>query len=118
MTSDMEDPDALEVEPQRVRQMLETGEDCLLLDCRTPEEHAAARIDGAMLVPMQEMSLQIGRLREHEERRIVVFCHHGRRSLSVTIALRQLGFEKVQSMAGGIHRWSAEIDPSVPQYTK
>ena len=47
---------------------------------------------------------------------IVVVCHHGARSLSVTAWLRREGFDRAQSMAGGIDQWSREIDSSVPIY--
>ena len=50
------------------------------------------------------------------EQHIVVYCHRGVRSLSVTDWLRKQGYEKVQSMSGGIERWSLEIDPKVPRY--
>jgi rhodanese-related sulfurtransferase len=46
----------------------------------------------------------------------VVHCHHGGRSLRVAHWLREQGFANAQSMAGGIDRWSQEIDPSVPRY--
>jgi len=45
-----------------------------------------------------------------------VFCHHGVRSLSVVDWLRRQGVENCQSMAGGIDRWSLEIDPAVRRY--
>jgi len=46
----------------------------------------------------------------------VVVCHHGMRSLSVTTWLRQQGFEKAQSMRGGIDGWARTVDPKVPLY--
>jgi rhodanese-related sulfurtransferase len=49
-------------------------------------------------------------------KRIVVVCHHGVRSMNVTMWLRQQGLEKVQSLSGGIDRWARQIDPSVPVY--
>jgi rhodanese-related sulfurtransferase len=36
--------------------------------------------------------------------------------MAVTTLLRDRGFVDVKSMAGGILRWSREIDPSIPQY--
>jgi len=45
-----------------------------------------------------------------------VYCHLGVRSMNVTAWLRQQGFERVQSMAGGIDRWSRFVDPKVPLY--
>jgi rhodanese-related sulfurtransferase len=55
-------------------------------------------------------------LAAHRDRRIVVHCHHGGRSLRVANWLRGQGFEQAQSMAGGIDAWSTEIDPAVPRY--
>ena len=54
---------------------------------------------------------------EEEENPIVVLCHHGMRSLQVVGWLREQGVENCTSMAGGIDRWSLEIDPKVPRYT-
>ena len=51
-----------------------------------------------------------------EETPLVVFCHHGVRSLNVVHWLREQGVAACQSMAGGIDRWSLEIDPGVPRY--
>ena len=47
---------------------------------------------------------------------IVVYCHHGVRSLNAVAWLRAQGIEGARSMAGGIERWSAEVDPAVPRY--
>lgn len=105
-----------EIEPREVARMRREGEEFLLLDCRTPEEYEAARIEGAMLVPLQELSVRLGELRQFEDRLIVVHCHKGKRSMTVTSVLRELGFENVRSMSGGIHRWSEDVDPDVPKY--
>lgn len=105
-----------EISPGEVARMMREGDDVLLIDCRTPEEWETARIDGAMLVPLQELSIRIGELREHEERAIVVHCHKGKRSMTVTSVLRELGFANVRSMTGGIHAWSDEVDAKVPKY--
>jgi len=87
----------------------------LLLDVREPWEFNAASLPGALLMPMGEVPS-----RAHQEldpdKPIVVLCHHGARSLSVTMWLRNQGFDNVQSLAGGIDRWSRVIDPQVPRY--
>lgn len=88
----------------------------LLLDCREPDEHAIARIEGARLIPMREIPERLSELEPWREKPIVVHCHHGVRSLRVVQWLRQQGFEKAQSMRGGIDSWSLEVDPSVPRY--
>jgi rhodanese-related sulfurtransferase len=50
------------------------------------------------------------------DRPIVVLCHHGQRSLSVAMWLREQGFDHAQSLAGGIDAWSRTIDPTIPRY--
>ena len=88
----------------------------LLLDCRTPEEHATAKIAGALLLPMQELPERIAELSAWKEQPIIVHCHHGMRSLRVAKWLREQGFSLAQSMQGGIDAWSTDVDPTVLRY--
>ena len=87
-----------------------------VLDCRTAEEHAIAKIEGAVLIPMQEIAERLSELEPWRDSPIIVHCHHGVRSLRVTHFLRDKGFSQAQSMKGGIDAWSVEVDPSVPRY--
>ena len=105
----------IEVSVDEVRRRWAAGE-IQLLDCREPLEFQTARIEGAPLIPMREIPARISELEPQKTGRIVVHCHHGGRSLRVAHWLRQHGFEKARSMAGGIDQWSLEIDPSVPRY--
>ena len=108
----------LEIDASEAKRLLweaHPGE-MLLLDCRTPEEHATARIAGSLLLPMQELPERIGELESWRTRPIIVHCHHGVRSLRVTHWLRERGFAAVSSMCGGIDAWSTAVDPSVPRY--
>lgn len=87
----------------------------LLLDVREPWEFQTASLPNSLLMPMGEVTSRA----HHEldpDARIVVLCHHGMRSLSVTMWLRNQGFDHAQSLAGGIDRWSRVIDPAVPLY--
>ena len=106
----------LEISPQDVAKLLANGADFLFIDCRKPEERELACINGTKLVPMHDLGWHMDDLRQYEDRLIVVHCHTGRRSLIVTLALRDQGFTNVKSMAGGIERWSKEIDSTVPRY--
>jgi rhodanese-related sulfurtransferase len=87
----------------------------LLLDVREPWEHQTAHLPDSLLMPMGDVPS-----RAHAEldpdASIVVLCHHGARSLNVTMWLRNQGFEHVQSLAGGIDGWSCTVDPTVPRY--
>ena len=88
----------------------------LLLDCRTPEEHATAKIAGATLLPMQELPERVAEIAAWRDKPIIVHCHHGMRSLRVAKWLREQGFSLAQSMQGGIDAWSTDVDPTVPKY--
>lgn len=108
-----------ECSPRQAHAMLQSVEaGVVLVDCRTEEEWDQARIEGAILIPLAELHERAEELRHFEGRPIVVYCHHGRRSLRATAILRDSGFPTAISMAGGIDRWSVEIDPSVPRYSK
>lgn len=96
---------------------MDGGEPLVLIDVRQPEEHAIARIDGSELIPMNTVPQALQSLEEKaDSATVVVFCHHGVRSASVVSWLRGQGVADCQSMAGGIDRWSAEVDSSVPRY--
>ena len=105
-----------EVDCRSVKQKLDTGDDFMLLDCRELEEIAIANILAAKPLPMSEIAERIYELEPHRQRPIVVFCHHGGRSMRMARWLREQGFSQAQSMAGGIDEWAMEIDPSVPRY--
>jgi rhodanese-related sulfurtransferase len=106
----------LEIDCETVHARLAAQDGLVLIDCREADEHATASIAGARLVPMSELAARLEELAPLRESHLVIHCHHGGRSLRVTHWLREQGFSKVQSMAGGIDRWSQAIDPSVPRY--
>ena len=73
---------------------------------------ALARIENAELVPMRTVPAELSRLDARTDvGTLIVFCHHGVRSLNVVNWLREQGVDACQSMAGGIDLWSLEIDP-------
>jgi rhodanese-related sulfurtransferase len=104
----------LEITPRQVKDRLDRGEKLFLVDVREPHEHAFCRIEGAVLIPMGTIPANLQKLDADED--VICFCHHGMRSLDVANWLRQQGVPSAKSMAGGIERWSTEIDPTVPRY--
>lgn len=105
----------LEVSPKDVKKHMDAGKPVRLVDVREKFEFDCARINGAELIPMRSVPKALP-LFEEEKNPIVVFCHHGQRSMQVVTWLREQGIENCQSLAGGIDRWSVEIDPAVPRY--
>ncbi len=118
MTNSSNTEFAIEIDVQAVKQLMDDDQSFLLLDCREPSEHEHCRIEGAQLISMGEIPERLSSMEKWRDGRIVVHCHHGIRSLRVVNWLRDQGFSGAQSMAGGIDRWSLEIDPSVPRYQK
>jgi rhodanese-related sulfurtransferase len=104
-----------EIAPEELKALLETNSDVVVLDCRERWEAQTACIEGSLHIPMNEIPARFRKELEGD-RHVVVVCHHGVRSLNLTMWLRQQGFEKVQSLQGGIDRWAREIDPRVPLY--
>lgn len=106
----------VEVTCAQVKARLTAGDKFVFLDCREPNEHQTVSIQPAKLLPMSEIQNRLAELEPHRGDDIVIHCHHGGRSLRVANWLRQQGFSKAQSMAGGIDQWAVEIDPSLPRY--
>jgi rhodanese-related sulfurtransferase len=104
----------LEISPREVKDRLDRGEKLLLVDVREPCEYAQCRIEGAKLIPMGTIPANLQQLDSDED--VICYCHHGMRSLDVANWLRAQGVTSAKSMAGGIDRWSMEIDPAVPRY--
>ena len=90
----------------------------VLLDVREGWEVQTASARPADLdlvhMPMQTIPARLSEL--DRSRPIACLCHHGGRSALVTQFLNNQGFEQAVNIAGGIHAWSAEVDPSVPCY--
>lgn len=104
-----------EITVEELKTLQDTGSSVLLLDVREPWELEAARIAGSKHIPMGDIPARFSQELDPEEH-IVVVCHHGVRSMNVTAWLRQQGFERVQSLRGGIDRWSRQVDRRVPLY--
>lgn len=105
--------DNLTIEPCDVYKMMQERKDFVLLDCREVWEYETARIEGATLIPMQEIPQKLDEL--PKDKTVVVYCHAGVRSYSAASWLKRQGVNAL-SMSGGIDEWSREIDPKVPRY--
>jgi len=98
-----------EVDPGELKQLLDHDPDLILLDCREPEEVAVASLRRAIHIPMREIPGRVQELDRTEE--MVVYCHHGVRSLNVVQWLeRNTKIRCVKSLRGGIDAWSTQID--------
>jgi len=106
--------DSLEITPADVKARLDQGEKLILIDVREPWEFALCRIEGAKHLPLGALAANLNTLPDVDE--VICYCHHGMRSLDAATWLRFQGIERAKSLAGGIERWSVEVDPKVPRY--
>jgi len=106
--------DDLEISAAEVKRRMDSGEKLLLVDVREPWEYETCRIEGAKLIPMGTIPANLQALDVEED--VICYCHHGQRSLDVAVWLRRQGIEGAKSLAGGIDRWSRDVDPRVPRY--
>jgi sulfur-carrier protein adenylyltransferase/sulfurtransferase len=100
--------------PHELKRRMDAHEAFELIDVRELFEYEIARIDGAKLIPLGEITEHLDEL-QHDQP-IVVHCHSGQRSAQAVRLLQQHGFANVYNLEGGIDAWSDEIDPSVPKY--
>jgi len=103
-----------EMSPHELKRRMDAGETLELIDVREPFESEIARIEGAKLIPLGEITERLDEL--NRERPIVVHCHSGKRSAQAARLLQQRGFGNVYNLEGGIDAWSDQIDPNVPKY--
>jgi rhodanese-related sulfurtransferase len=104
-----------EITPEAFSQLRSAADSPVLLDVREPWEYELAHLPNSLLMPMGDVPSRAYTELDPDSH-IVVLCHHGQRSLSVAMWLRNQGFDSAQSLAGGIDAWSRSIDPRVPRY--
>ena len=103
-----------EITPTELASLLLDGADVDLIDVREPREWDFAHLAGARLVPLDTLGDVLPTL--DKSRQIVVMCRSGQRSAAAVLQLQAAGFARVKNLAGGILRWSDEVDPTVPKY--
>ena len=105
-----------EVAAEQLRADLAAGRPVALLDVREPEEWRGGHLPGARHLPRGLLESGVEAALPDREAEVVVYCARGNRSALAADALQAMGYRRVASLAGGILRWSDEVDPAVPKY--
>ena len=105
-----------QIQPAELKQKLDAGEPLVLLDVRNEDEYAYCRLAGSVLIPLGELMGRVEEMDVPDGALVVVYCHHGVRSLSGAAILARAGIDNAVSLSGGIDAWSLHIDPGVPRY--
>jgi rhodanese-related sulfurtransferase len=103
------------IDVHELKRRLDAGESFRLIDVREAEEWAFCRLPRAEWMPLSSFA-QDAPARLQPGAPVILYCHHGVRSLHAGQFLEQLGFTRITNLSGGIHAWSRQVDPSVPVY--
>jgi rhodanese-related sulfurtransferase len=111
-----------EITVAELGEKLKSDETFVLLDVREPSELEQARIKDTRLevAPMSRLAGEgIKALPESvraQQIPVYVLCHHGSRSVQVTMWLIQQGFKNIINVSGGINAYARQVDPAVGLY--
>jgi rhodanese-related sulfurtransferase len=107
---------SLQISPTELAEKLRLAQPPRLLDVREPEEHQLVALPNSTLIPLGELSGRADEIGNWKDDEIVVYCHHGIRSLIAISQLKRFGFGKLRNLDGGIDRWTKEVDTTLPRY--
>jgi adenylyltransferase/sulfurtransferase len=105
-----------EINPRELAVHLENGQAVQLIDVRQPWESQLVKLPGSLPIPLGDLPQRVKDIPTEPAVAVVLYCHHGVRSLSAVEYLRRLGYSNVRSLAGGIDAWACEVDPTLPRY--
>lgn len=97
-----------QISQQEAAQIMESDEDFVIVDVRTPEEYAAGHIPGAINLPNEEIADIAAEALPDKDQLILVYCRSGRRSVEASFTLANMGYTNVCEF-GGINTWQGEI---------
>jgi rhodanese-related sulfurtransferase len=100
--------------PAALQAALAAGRPLVLLDVREDVEIELAALPGITHIPLHALARRVGEL--DPDRPTVCICHHGVRSMSAARFLADQGFDELYNLAGGIDRYSLDVDPRLPRY--
>jgi adenylyltransferase/sulfurtransferase len=103
-----------EIAPVELKEKLDNGDRPVVVDVRDPHEWSIARLEGALLIPQDELPARMNELDSADE--IVLYCRTGARSARALNLLRDAGFRRLKNLRGGINAWARTVDQSLPEY--
>lgn len=98
-----------DIKPDEAKKRLDSKEEIILLDVRTPEEYAEKHIPNSMLIPVEVIESEAPSKLTDKNATIFVYCRSGRRSVTAAEALIKMGYTKVYNL-GGINDWTYETE--------
>lgn len=103
-----------EIDIPALERLRANGEDVKIIDVRQAWERDICALPGSIGIPLDELAERLDELPEAGT--LVLLCHHGVRSLQITLWLREHGYENAVSLRGGIDAWATEVEPGMRRY--
>lgn len=110
----MQNSEIPEITPSELKLKIDNDPSLFLLDVREQDEYDIVHLKDAHLIPLNTLPYNLDDLPSDQE--IVVYCHHGQRSLYATAFLHKQGYSSATNLSGGIDQWAAEIDTTLRRY--
>ncbi|WP_312372164.1 rhodanese-like domain-containing protein [Lachnoclostridium sp.] len=98
----------IEITQSEAKEMMNSEEKLVILDVRTDEEFMEGHIENAILLPVGEITDRAEEMLPDKDKKILVYCHSGRRSKVASYELAELGYTNVFEF-GGIIDWKYDI---------
>jgi rhodanese-related sulfurtransferase len=96
------------IEVSQVDSILQNNSEIILVDVRTPKEHASGSISNSFNVDVKNDSFLQNINQFNREDSYLIYCRSGKRSTRAALEMEKLGFQKLYNLKGGYLAWSAE----------
>ena len=90
------------IDKKELNKLLKSEEDFLLLDVRTKEEFLENNIDKSVNVPLSDLLFNMDEIEDYKDKKIVVYCRSGHRSITACNLLAMEGFNDLYNLEKGI----------------
>lgn len=104
-------PEDMQIDSQDVFKLLQKKEDVVIIDVRTAHEYSRGSIDGSINIPVDEVKKKIGKTVPDKNKKIIVYCLSGSRSVVAAVELSKLGYKNVFNMTSGLLSWRSNGFP-------
>ena len=96
-----------QITPKEAKDIMDSGEEYVLLDVREQYEYDEKHIPGAILIPYTQIDNNAEEMIPDKDKLILVYCRSGRRSKIASESLVKIGYTNVKEF-GGIIDWPYE----------
>lgn len=106
-------PSVPKISAADVKQALDEKQKVTILDVRTPQEYANAKIAGSINLPVDQVTQKVSSIIPDKQQTVYVYCLSGSRSVQAVAAMKRLGYSHVYDMQSGLLAWRVKKFPLI-----